>query len=269
MSEVVMGVYKQAGQPDQLVPLQVDADGRLATTATATVSSEIEVKNDSGNPVPVSLPDTAAKDGVDATGVTAPTGASGIRGWLSGIYNRLTKGVATAANSLSVAQASDNVFAVAGSTAAGAAPTSPPLSVSGVDDGGLKRHLHTDDQGNLYVSAMALRTVQTVSIANGASVSGTIDLLRTAIVGFVAPASWTTAALNIEVSTDGTSWSSLYDAYGSATGSLSALVAGAAYAVDMVSLLPFRYVRLRSGTSASPVNQAAQRDFKIITRALA
>lgn len=52
MSELAMGVYKQAGQPDQLVPLAVDADGKLATTATATVSSEIEIKNDSGNPVP-------------------------------------------------------------------------------------------------------------------------------------------------------------------------------------------------------------------------
>ena len=29
------------------------------------------------------------EDGIDATGVVAPTGASGIRGWLSGIYNVL------------------------------------------------------------------------------------------------------------------------------------------------------------------------------------
>lgn len=35
------------------------------------------------------LPSGAAADGTDATGVTAPSGAVGIRGWLSGIYNRL------------------------------------------------------------------------------------------------------------------------------------------------------------------------------------
>jgi len=31
-----------------------------------------------------------AQDGVDATGITAPTGGSGIRGWLSGIYSLLS-----------------------------------------------------------------------------------------------------------------------------------------------------------------------------------
>lgn len=32
----------------------------------------------------------AAQDGTDASGITPPTGGSGIRGWLSGIYNALT-----------------------------------------------------------------------------------------------------------------------------------------------------------------------------------
>ena len=32
----------------------------------------------------------AAQDGTDGTGITPPTGAVGIRGWLSGIYNLLT-----------------------------------------------------------------------------------------------------------------------------------------------------------------------------------
>lgn len=31
-----------------------------------------------------------ARDGVDATGIAAPTGGSGIRGWLSGIYSKLS-----------------------------------------------------------------------------------------------------------------------------------------------------------------------------------
>lgn len=51
---VLEGVYKQSGLADQLIPLAVDADGKLATTATATMSGEIEIKNDSGNAVPVS-----------------------------------------------------------------------------------------------------------------------------------------------------------------------------------------------------------------------
>ena len=54
MSTVIEGVYKQVGQADTILPLSVDSTGRLQTTATATVSSEVEIKNDSGNPVPIS-----------------------------------------------------------------------------------------------------------------------------------------------------------------------------------------------------------------------
>lgn len=53
MSTVIEGVYKQVGQADTLVPLSVDADGKLNTTASVQIASEIEVKNDSGNPLAV------------------------------------------------------------------------------------------------------------------------------------------------------------------------------------------------------------------------
>ena len=119
------------------------------------------------------------------------------------------------------------------------------------------------------------RATQTASIANGASVSGAVDLLNTALLAFIAPAAWTAAALNIEVSTTGgasaSEWATagLFDASGVATGQYASLTGGAAYAVDFNSLLGYRYVRLRSGTAAAPVNQGAQRDFVLITRPLA
>lgn len=176
-----------------------------------------------------------ALDGTDATGVTAPTGGVGIRGWLSGIFGKLpaSLGAKTAATSLSVTLASD--------------------------------------QATVPVSTIAVRGATTVSIANAASVSGAADLGNNSLIGFLAPAAWTAAALNIEVSVDNTNWVTLglYDATGVTTGSYSSLVAGAAYGVDVQTLLPFRYVRLRSGTSVSPVNQGAQRDFTIVTRPLA
>lgn len=53
MSIVFEGVYQQVGQADTVLPVKVDSTGRLETTATAVVSSEVEIKNDSGNPVPV------------------------------------------------------------------------------------------------------------------------------------------------------------------------------------------------------------------------
>lgn len=52
MSTVVEGVYKQVGQADTVLPLAVDSEGRLQTTTTAVVSSEVEIKNDAGNAVP-------------------------------------------------------------------------------------------------------------------------------------------------------------------------------------------------------------------------
>lgn len=117
----------------------------------------------------------------------------------------------------------------------------------------------------------SVRASSTASIANGASVSGSIDLTMTALLGFIVPAAWTAAALNIEVSADNATWATagVFDGNSSTVSSWSALTAGAAYAVDAAAMLPWRYARLRSGTAAAPVNQGAQRDFTIITRALA
>ena len=53
MSAVIEGVYKQVGLADSYVPISVDSQGRINTTSTAVVSSEVEIKNDSGNPLPI------------------------------------------------------------------------------------------------------------------------------------------------------------------------------------------------------------------------
>lgn len=322
MSTVFEGVYKQTGQADIVLPVKVDSTGRLETTATAVVSSEVEIKNDSGNPVPISgtvtantgltqpLTDTQLRAsalpvaGTAAAGfapTAPPLSVSGIddaglkrhlltdaAGRQIVVVNSLPEvevkndsgnplavsGTVTAntglAQPLTDTQLRATAVAVSGSAAVGVAPSLPPLSVSGVDAGGLKRHFLTDAAGNQGIYGAAIRSTSTATIANAASVSGSIDLTSTALLGFIAPAAWTTAALNLEVSMDNTNWATvIYDSGNSPVGSWSAVVAGAAYAVDTVSMLPFRYVRLRSGTSASPVTQGAQRDFTVITRPLA
>jgi hypothetical protein len=122
----------------------------------------------------------------------------------------------------------------------------------------------------VQTKVIAERKTVTATIANGASVSGAVDLLGTSLLSFIAPAAWTTAALQIEVSADNSNWATVVnDQYGSATGQYSAITAGAAYAVDTVALLGYRYIRLRSGSAASPVNQGADRTFTLITRPLA
>ena len=113
------------------------------------------------------------------------------------------------------------------------------------------------------------RSTRVLTINNGASVSNTLDLTETNLLGFITPAAWTTAALTLEVSPDGVTFYPAYDYTGSQTGYFSAPAVSAGYAVDLSSLMPWRYVRLRSGTSATPVTQAAARTFIAITRALA
>lgn len=123
----------------------------------------------------------------------------------------------------------------------------------------------------LPIAGSAVRSTTTATITSGTSVSGTVDLTSTSLLGFIAPAAWTTAALNIEVSTDNSTWvtAGILDGFGSNVSRWSAVTAGAAYSIDVVNMLPYRYIRFRSGTSASPVNQGADRVFTVITRPLA
>jgi len=129
-----------------------------------------------------------------------------------------------------------------------------------------------NDSGNpVPVSVSSSRTAVNVVITNGTSVSAGIDLTNTAILGFLSPAAWTAAALNFEVSADNSTWitGGIFDSLGSAVGSYSTPAVSTAYSLDPISMLPWRYVRFRSGTSGSPVNQGADRTFVVITRPLA
>jgi hypothetical protein len=100
------------------------------------------------------LPTGAAQDGTDATGVTVPTGGSGMRGWLSGIYAKLsgtlsvglTTALPTGSNVIGAVTGS-GAFATIGQGTIGVAPVGAPVSVSGIDASGLKQHFRTDTFG--------------------------------------------------------------------------------------------------------------------------
>lgn len=115
------------------------------------------------------------------------------------------------------------------------------------------------------------RSVVSITIPSGASVSNAIDCNERSVIGFVAPAAWTTAALNIEASMDGINWmtAGLLDSTNAAAGSWPALTAGAGYSVDLSAMLPWQFVRFRSGTATAATNQAAARTFSVVTRPLA
>lgn len=111
------------------------------------------------------------------------------------------------------------------------------------------------------------RQLLTATIASGTSVSNVIDLSFHVLVGFVMPSVWTTAAIDIEVSIDGVNFfSNTYDSLGTLIGVYTTPVVSSGYAVDALALIPYNFVRFRSGTTATPVNQAATRSISVITR---
>lgn len=114
-------------------------------------------------------------------------------------------------------------------------------------------------------------TPQRAVIASGASLSGTIDLDagRRTLIGIQMPGTWTAASLTFAVSHDGTTFVPLYWDGGEYT----IAAAGGAAASLGVSLDPsafagWPFVRVRSGTAGSPVNQGAERTLQVLTRAV-
>lgn len=93
----------------------VNIASSTGVVASVTASNALKVDN-SAVTQPISaaslpLPTGAAQDGVDGTGITAPTGGSGIRGWLSGIYKAVT-GTLTATISGALPAGSNNIGTV-------------------------------------------------------------------------------------------------------------------------------------------------------------
>lgn len=111
------------------------------------------------------------------------------------------------------------------------------------------------------------RNTFNADIPANTSTSQSIDLLSSVLIGFVTPSVWTTAAITLEVSLDNTIWfATIYDSASTATGVYLTPVVSSGYTVDTLALIPYRYIRFRSGTSATPVVQAATRSIAVITR---
>lgn len=103
-----------------------------------------------------------------------------------------------------------------------------------------------------------------VTIAQGASLSTALNVGACTPAAIVMPAAWTAANLTIQVSVLGVNWWNLYDEFG-------AQVTITADASRVIRLNPgdwwvFRYIKIRSGTADTPVNQGGARTIKILCR---
>ena len=105
------------------------------------------------------------------------------------------------------------------------------------------------------------------TIADSASLSGGVDLGGRALVGIVTPAGWTTAVMTFQVSTDNSTWLEYEDVNGTAI-TIPSTAASKYRAIDAADFLGVRYLKVRSGTSGSAVNQSGSDVVTLVTRSV-
>ena len=111
----------------------------------------------------------------------------------------------------------------------------------------------------------ALCDFRTFTVLSGASVSDDIGLDGRVPVAIYMPAAWTAAAITFQAAyeIDGT----FYDLYDTAEAEfdITTPVAGKVHTIDPNLFLGVTQLRIRSGVSATPVNQGADRALIVAT----
>jgi hypothetical protein len=106
----------------------------------------------------------------------------------------------------------------------------------------------------------------TATIANGASLSGAVDIGGARLVALQIPPAWTAANITFTAST------TLAGTYGPVRDVAGAELTLTGFAVNEVvylspaQTLGLRYIKVRSGTAALPVNQLGDRVLTLIVR---
>lgn len=100
--------------------------------------------------------------------------------------------------------------------------------------------------------------IATATILSGASLSDAVPLMGRNITGILVPSSWTAADITMSVSLDGSVYADLYDSAGEVVLTAAASVF---IGLNIAQIMGFNYVKLRSGTSGTPVNQGADRSI--------
>lgn len=104
-----------------------------------------------------------------------------------------------------------------------------------------------------------------VTIALGASLSDAVDIGQgAAVVRIGMPTAWTAAVLTLSVSDDNVTYRNLYDR----NGNEYTLQAGTARSIIVPPADTYgsRYLKVRSGTSGTPVTQATAQTLRVLAR---
>lgn len=109
-----------------------------------------------------------------------------------------------------------------------------------------------------------VKSVLKAVIASGVALSGELDLNGFRHISIQMPSAWTTANLTFQVAEKkGGIYQDVYDSSGNefvVTAAVSRAIS------DITELAPFRFIKIRSGTTGTPVNQAAKRTLQLILK---
>lgn len=109
-----------------------------------------------------------------------------------------------------------------------------------------------------------LRSTTTATIASAGNLSGAVNLSELVPMAIIMPAAWTAAALTFQASADNSTYN---DVYTSGGGEYTVQAAASRFIVlDLTDFVGMRYLKVRSGTSGTPVAQAAQRVLTLVCR---
>ena len=109
--------------------------------------------------------------------------------------------------------------------------------------------------------------VQGVTIPSGQALSNSTDLSMSRFCGIILPTAWTTADVSFQASMDGTTWVDVFTQSGEYTIPSAVAAPSRLYVLDTHFTPGIRFLKVRSGLSAAPVNQAADRSVLVVTRA--
>ena len=95
---------------------------------------------------------------------------------------------------------------------------------------------------------------------------GGIDVAGLMLVGVELPATWTAADITLQASSDGTTFKNVFNADGTEF-KITAPPAGSMIPLaGILDTMGMRFIKVRSGTAAVPVNQLAARTIRLLFR---
>lgn len=104
----------------------------------------------------------------------------------------------------------------------------------------------------------------TATIAANASLSGAIDLNPSSLLAIAMPSAWTSASLTFQSSYDGSTYFDVYNDAGDEY--IIPVVASQFIILQRKDFLGLGYLKVRSGTTGTPVNQTSARTIGLIIK---